>query len=153
MGLDMYLTASFHIIDYPFDEEGTKLAKMIKEVIGIPEIQDVRLNNLRFEAAYWRKANHIHDWFVKNVQGDEDDCGEYYVTKDHLEELKDVCNQVLKDHSKAEDLLPTCSGFFFGGTEYDEYYFEDIKNTINMIDKALLLYNTGKINFYYQSSW
>ena len=153
MGLDMFLTASFYISDYEFDEEGTKLAKAIKEVIGFPEIQDVRLRTIRFEVAYWRKANHIHDWFVKNVQNEEDDCGEYYVTKSDLENLKDVCNLVLADHSKAEELLPTCSGFFFGGTDYDEYYFNDIIHTVKMLEKALELLEKYRFSFYYQASW
>jgi len=25
------------------------------------------------ENGHWRKANHIHDWFVKNVKGGVDD--------------------------------------------------------------------------------
>ncbi len=37
------------------------------------------------EVGYWRKANQIHNWFVKNVQGGVDDCGYYGVTKEKLE--------------------------------------------------------------------
>lgn len=45
---------------------------------------------------YWRKANHIHNWFVANVQDNEDDC-DYHneVTKENLEELLQICNTVL----------------------------------------------------------
>ena len=38
-----------------------------------------------------------------------------------------ICDKVLDDNSLAEELLPTRSGFFFGSTDYDEWYFEDIK--------------------------
>lgn len=51
----------------------------------------------------------------------------------------------------AEALLPTVSGFFFGGTEYDSYYLSDIKNTVEQLDKVLAL--PEDIEFYYQSSW
>ena len=48
------------------------------------------------EVGYWRKANHIHNWFVQNVQNGADDC-DYHeeVTKETLEELLDVCRKVL----------------------------------------------------------
>lgn len=48
------------------------------------------------EVGYWRKANQIHNWFVNNVQAGQDDCGTYEVTKDQLEELVAVCNEVLE---------------------------------------------------------
>ena len=49
------------------------------------------------QVAYWRKANAIHKWFVDRVQFGEDDC-EYHdeVTKKVLEELRDVCAEVLE---------------------------------------------------------
>jgi hypothetical protein len=53
-------------------------------------------------------------------------------------------------------LLPTRSGFFFGGTEYDEYYMNSIKYTINILEEVLSEvdergYLHGEI--YYTSSW
>ena len=46
---------------------------------------------------YWRKANHIHNWFVENVQDNEDDCNYHdEVTKETLEELLHICNTVLE---------------------------------------------------------
>lgn len=44
---------------------------------------------------YWRKVNHIHAWFVRNVQGGTDDCSYYFVSKDHFLELKETCEKVL----------------------------------------------------------
>jgi hypothetical protein len=48
------------------------------------------------EVAYWRKANHIHQWFVENVQRGEDDCREYHVPRKRLEELLNTVNAVLQ---------------------------------------------------------
>lgn len=47
------------------------------------------------DVGYWRKANQIHNWFVQNVQGGEDDCGIYEVSQAKLIELRDTCQKVI----------------------------------------------------------
>lgn len=59
----------------------------------------------------------------------------------------------VKDPSVAMELLSTTSGFFFGGTDYDEYYVNDIKDTIDIITNALETTNFEKEMIYYVSSW
>jgi len=103
------------------------------------------------EAGYWRKANQIHRWFVENVQRGTDDCGSYWVSREKLEELLDLCKRVKEDNSLADELLPSTSGFFFGGTEYDEWYFNDIDNTIQIIEECLS--DEEADDFEYHSSW
>jgi hypothetical protein len=105
------------------------------------------------EIGYWRKANQIHRWFVQNVQNGVDDCGEYKVTKEQLIQLHNVCNDVLNDHSLAEELLPAQSGFFFGNTDYDEWYFNDLRNTKRIIDEILEYKSYCLDDLYYSSSW
>jgi hypothetical protein len=68
-----------------------------------------------------------------------------------LKELLTVCKQVEADHSLAESLLPAASGFFFGGTDYDEWYYNDIQNTIKILEEALA--EDSSSDFYYSSSW
>jgi len=85
------------------------------------------------------------------VQDGVDDCRNAYVTRENLQELLDVCRIVSIDKDKAEDLLPTASGFFFGNTNYDEYYFEDINSTIEILEEALSDENADE--FEYHSSW
>ena len=101
------------------------------------------------EVAYWRKANQIHSWFVRNVQHGVDECQLSPVTRDQLEELRQTCMQVLstKDHT----LLEPIGGFFFGSTAIDEYYWEDLRTTIDMLDTVLALSEDNE--FFYQSSW
>lgn len=60
---------------------------------------------------------------------------------------------VMLDQSVAEELLPTTCGFFFGSTDYDEYYVEDLKNTIEIIDKVLAETDFENEMIYYVSSW
>ena len=51
---------------------------------------------LHEQVGYWRKANAIHDWFVKHVQDGEDDCKYHQeVTKGVLEDLLFTCAKVL----------------------------------------------------------
>jgi hypothetical protein len=88
---------------------------------------------------------------VQSIQKGEDDCKRYYVDRADLRELKELCEKVLADNSLAEELLPPTGGFFFGSTDLDEYYFTDLRNTIEIIDHALALPDNWMIE--YQSSW
>lgn len=106
------------------------------------------------QVGYWRKANSIHGWFVKHIQDGEDDCSYHReVTKADLEELLDTCHKVLCNPGLAEELLPTCSGFFFGDTSYDEYYVKDIEDTMDIITKVLETTDFKTEMIYYISSW
>ena len=89
------------------------------------------------EIGYWRKANAIHNWFVNNCGDGEDTCQQMYVSLEKLEELLDACKQVSKDHGLAPVLLPTQDGFFFGSTEYDDWYFDKIEDTIKIIEPVI----------------
>jgi hypothetical protein len=99
----------------------------------------------------WRKSNQIHAYFVDNCQGGEDDCRESYVDREKVEELLDLCKKVLADHSLAEELLPAQSGFFFGSTDYNEWYFSDLEDTVSILENCLTMDESW--SFYYQSSW
>jgi phage pi2 protein 07 len=101
------------------------------------------------DIGYWRKANAIHKWFVDNVQGGVDDCGDYKVTKEQLIQLHNTCNDILNDPNLAEQLLPTQSGFFFGNAEYDENYMLGIEHTIEIVKEAI----EDEYETYYESSW
>ena len=89
------------------------------------------------EIGYWRKANAIHRWFVENCQDGIDNCATYYVDEKDLRELRELCKMVLRRKNKASEILPTQEGFFFGVTDYDEMYFYDIEETIEICDWAL----------------
>jgi hypothetical protein len=105
------------------------------------------------QIASWRKANAIHKWFVDNVQDGVDDCGEYKVTKEHLIRLYNTCSDILIDQKLAKSLLPTQSGFFFGNTDYDTWYYNDIENTKRIIDEILEFKSYCLDELYYSSSW
>lgn len=157
MGLDQYLYAKKYLTSSGF--LGEKNAEQYNTVVGIAlpnggaitQERGIPSAFVEVKIAQWRKANAIHQWFVDNCQGGEDDCREAYVSREQLEELKELCEKVLADHSLADEELPTQSGFFFGSTEYDEWYFGDLEMTVEMLEHALTLGND--LDFYYSSSW
>ena len=133
-----------------------------------------KLTNLEFHIAYWRKANAIHKRFVDNVQDWKDDCGDYYVSMEDLQKLVEICKKVLaslesqklktiKVKNKfdwkfenvnvypnvdlAMELLPPQEGFFFWWTQIDEWYVEDLKNTITQLSDL-----SDDYEYYYSSS-
>jgi len=103
------------------------------------------------EVAYWRKFNALHGWFVKNIQNEVDDCGSYPVTKDTLHTLLEVLEEVhnLKNPTK----LPPTSGFFFGSSSVDEYYWRDVEKTIKVISDLIDNTDWDNDQLYYFSSW
>jgi len=145
MGLDMYLDAKYYV--WYTEKEKIK-------VEGVIDLKSDKLKYLVQEVAYWRKANHIHKWFVDNVQDGVDDCGKYTVTRNQLNDLLQLCKDIIKSDKEKyikSPLLPTQSGFFFGGTEYDDWYFKSIEMTIEYLTEALKLPDDW--SFEYSSSW
>jgi hypothetical protein len=154
MGLDQFLTKKTYVKNWNHMSDDEKHDVSV-EGKSSKEIKPERITHIEEEIGYWRKANQIHNWFVNNVQNGNDNCGTYYVGVEQLEELSENCKAVLTDHSKANTLLPTQQGFFFGGYEYDEWYFDQLEETVEIIDGILteMKENDTYYEFYYQSSW
>ena len=181
MGLDMYLHKKTYVKNWEYmSPEELHEVTVKKNGQELPNIKKERISSIEESVLYWRKANHIHQWFVDNVQDGEDNCREYHVDREQLRELVEACKtvkeslekspkkkvqvevgwqngekmyddvDVFEDTSVAEELLPTQSGFFFGGTEYDQWYFGSLVNTIEQLEP--LLEEEGG-SFYYQASW
>ena len=149
MGLDMYLNAKRYLW-HTEDEVVNKITS------NFPELGEGKIKQLTAEVGYWRKANCIHKWFVDNVQEGEDDCGDYEVSNDKLKELLDLIDQVLANKKKAHKLLPNQSGFFFGGTEYDDYYYADLRDTkraLKPLIKRKMYKREDMFQLRYTSSW
>lgn len=159
MGLDMYLERcdrkvwGYKNLDVDdIRENKPELYNELKPYI-VMRGRSFKWESFFEEVGYWRKANAIHRWFVENIQDGVDDCGQYEVEKEKLEELLGVCQEVIAHNHKSDFLLPTQSGFFFGSTEYDEWYFEDIKDTIKILEKVLEETDFDRQMITYQSSW
>ena len=113
-------------------------------------VKKSEIESVLFEYAYWRKANQIHQWFVDHIQDGNDDCRDYEVSGEKLLELVELCKQVLnrKDEEFSKGTLPTQAGFFFGSTDYDDYYYEDLESTIKQLENV----HPDEV-YTYSSSW
>lgn len=145
----MYLLGKRSV--WTFREADKNIERQIRPIF--PAMQDFPVTEITFELMYWRKANHIHRWFVENVQHGVDDCGEYQVSREQLSDLSSRCVAVLNSHEQADQQLPTLGGFFFGGTTYDQYYFDQLRRTRDGLDRILTIQDDQELVFSYHSSW
>lgn len=106
------------------------------------------------EDVYFRKLNWIRNWLVKHLELNEDECVEdVLVPKEKLEELLSDVHAVLNNHNLAEQLLPTKGGFFFGGTDYSDYYFDSLIGIETEIQALLATTDFETEDVYYDESW
>ena len=173
MGLDMYLTANEYVSRTKRDSSGLSP--------DTPEQNElfVELSNRRkgwvdqagysgisivYPIAYWRKANAIHNWFVQNVQDDRDECQKSYVSPQNLRDLRHACLNVLAVQHRPEKVvmdtaiewgLAPKGGFFFGSLEYDEWYFQDLRYTVETINRLENkgVFDNAWTDIEYQASW
>ena len=161
MGLDMYLYAKRYESVSRWDKDKNKDGFYPPELTELGN--DIFNSNFMsketsYQIGYWRKANAIHKYFVDICAEGVDDCREMYVREEVLENLLKRCKEVLADHNKAKDLLPSTSGFFFGSTDYGEWYFQDIEYTKNLLEKVLAFIKEHEekdndYDIYYLASW
>lgn len=53
----------------------------------------------------------------------------------------------------AASTLPTQSGFFFGNTDYNEWYLDSLRKTVEQIEPLLTDPRFQHSDFYYRASW
>ncbi len=145
MGLDMYLSAKRYI--WKSSDNDNDIQDKLNKVMGEDLPEGMRVNEVCVDAMYWRKANAIHNWFVENCQDGDDNCQEYFVSREQIQELRDLCLAELG----GEECLEPIDGFFFGSTDKDEYFYQDLQETVNGLNKVLSLPNGYE--FYYRASW
>ena len=166
--------------------------------MGLDMYLGVRTEDGIREVGYWRKANAVHGWFVRECGNNVDECQEIPVSTIKLMELQALCLTALvkrsqdpapleetespksskavpvdgenmgewlmeqmkmettlavmeKQFEDTSDPLRPVAGFFFGGTEKDQYYYADLLQTAEIIAEALETYPDGE--FVYQASW
>jgi len=103
------------------------------------------------DEGYWRKFNALHVWFVKHVQKGIDECEAHIVTLDHLKKLEKTLANLTKEN--AHKVLPAKSGYFFGNTDYDEWYWNDVEETKKLVKRLINEVNHKERTLIYQSSW
>lgn len=185
MGLDMYLTKKIYI-GAQYEHRNITGSIDIRKDGKLLPIDLSKVSEIKEQAIYWRKANQIHNWFIKNCANEDDNCREMDVSREQLEELRDLCQKIvdeckmvkgqvvngqtgtkegwvnnyeegelIENPEVAEELLPTTSGFFFGSTSYDQYYMDDIKYTLENLNKLLeeTVPDYMDVYYSYHASW
>ena len=117
----------------------------------------------------WSGADHIHGWFVENIQGGVDDNEEHFVPWDRLRQLLSICIGVLsattlrdeddyddgprtiEDTTVARALLPIKDNT--SSCDYNEYYLDEVRDTHSWISRMLTDGENGTPgDIYYSSS-
>jgi len=168
MGLDMYLYRTKRIKDFNVSDY-VKVDDVLGNLKEVPttledEIDDFKVEmdillteshqpflpyfrsyRILKEVMYWRKANAIHNWFVRECQNGIDECQMVEVSKDKLTNLINACEN--------KTGLEPIAGFFFGSTDKDDYYYETLKETANSLKVLLEETNFDEEIIFYRSSW
>ena len=171
MGLDMFLNRK-RVLSWEDQIKMKEEMKIENPVISVEE-----------EVAYWRKANQINKFFMKrdidgegrNAKVDINDLKELLkickrlkrelklvdgkihtgtkYTKNGVEEMY-ADGKIIANKELAEELLPTEAGFFFGSTDYDEWYYQQIVDTIPVLEKIISEHNDAyDMEYSYYASW
>jgi len=180
MGLDMYLSKKTYVKQWSHIEPEKQFEVEVKRG-GEPytDIKSERVSYVTEGVGYWRKFNALHYWFVENCQDGVDDGKEHYVTMNQMKELLDTLNEVknLLDKSKlvskvltdrvgkeitvecyeceneVRNILPPMEGFFFGGTEINQYYKDSIDISIEIVQELINESDKYSCEFHYHASW
>ncbi len=186
MGLDMYLSKKTYVKNWEHNgPENQHQITVSKGGKPRTDIKPERISYITEEVAYWRKFNALHGWFVNECADGVDECQNIYVSVDKLKELLNTLKEVelaiskskkvvkvLKDWNDSEyevevydcedavkELLPPTQGFFFGGYEIDEWYKENVEETVKTIENILKEDEESEEHglwsgeYFYRASW
>lgn len=80
--------------------------------------------------------------------------------QNHLNVLREQKQNIEEDiksldgmTGNCENLLPTTSGFFFGSTDYDKYYFNDVEDCYNQMSNLLKDFDEENEVIFVEMSW
>lgn len=145
MGLDIrFEKAKRHRVE----ETEERLNEIEKELHNANNLSVKEFNSLQNEydelnpwkeVAYFRKVNFLLPFFEYC-----EDCSRLEIDDYKIDELLVKCKQVLEDHSLAETLLPTQCGFYFGNTEYNDWYFDEVKEVYDKFSEIAEDFNSDE---------
>jgi hypothetical protein len=188
MGLDMYLFRKSYVKNWDFMKDEDKHTVSVKKNgMDRTDIDPNRISYITEHVASWRKFNALHGYIVENHANGRDECQQIALYVDDLNEILNTLVEIREElnscevvdvevecgvdrgkpimrtiqvfkSKKANELLPTRSGFFFGSEHIDEYYKALVEQTIdifqNLVDADAKAQEEGNdYEYYYQASW
>jgi hypothetical protein len=157
VGLDM----SFHreVHTYTSLHDNDTIAETIDgKLIPTGNLGGLKSRTVDDLVGYLRKVNSVHAWIVDNLAGGVDECQRIDLDSDSLAQLHDAIETALET---GEGMEPR-AGFFFGNTDKDEYWQEDLRDALHIVEWILkdMTPAAGDPNnwrnsksYYYQASW
>jgi len=195
----MYLNAEKYISqrDYTNDTNDEAIYNAIMDASNMGSLPTPNFGGVTVSkcVGYWRKANAIHGWFVRELADGVDECQRISVGRGDLIRLRDDCVNALAKRNEAvestttnvinltdsgdsdsvidsitksiyeenvkssktiartADPLEPTEGFFFGGTDKDDWYYSQLEYTVEMINAMLANDSDMEYEYYYRASW
>lgn len=147
--IPLYRAYGYKLEKLGFDYYNNKLIKILSPT-DAKNVLDKETNNyIEAEDAYFRKVNFIYAFFQSVLV---DEC--CVVDKTKIQQLIDVCKDVLEhkgDEDYADEHLPTMGGFFFGNTDYNDWYWNDVKDCLKKMTKLHKSLKDDDLVFWYFS--
>lgn len=147
MGLDMYMYRKLYIKNWEHQKEDRYEVTVKRNGEVLEDWSNPTY--IEKEVGYWRKFNALHGYIVNEFAGGLDNCEQIYLSKEDLQKILDtlIDTYETKDASK----LPPTEGFFFGSTDVDEYYWDDVKESIEAFKTYVADYEW--VDYFYTASW
>lgn len=148
MGLDMYMYRKLYIKNWEHTAKENRYEVTVKRNGEVLEDWS-NPTYIEKEVGYWRKFNALHGYIVNEFAGGLDNCEQIYLSKEDLQKILDtlIDTYETKDASK----LPPTEGFFFGSTDVDEYYWDDVKQSIEAFKTYVA--DNEEVDYFYTASW
>lgn len=163
MGLDMYFYArktdyeDFSRLDESDKADETSYPEDLKAFSDYIYNRNYKSTETKtdYQIGYFRKFNALHNYIVETFADGVDECQDILLYKEDVEKIKKVLDEVLEIRTKenAEKLLPTLAGFFFGDTDYEEGYFEDVEDADDLMQRLLDDFDFDEYQLVYNASW
>lgn len=162
MGLDMDLYAVRHLENH--ESTPAQERAMFRDVLTTTGVKpftqadSIHFITLKLHMADWKNAFHINQWFEERLPGIEYAGPELEIERAKLQELLELCRNLLKNHDREEasELLPVPQGLFTGlsaASETDRYwrecYWHDVERTVEQLDVLLGDPDLTAWKFYY----
>lgn len=104
------------------------------------------------KAAKLRKCNMLHTWVSAYCEREPENCEEIKLPRSAVEKMISDVEIVLSDPTLGPTILPTTDGFFFGSTEYDDFYLAKIEDVAVRLSDMLVEHDDVRW-FYYVEWW
>lgn len=148
VNLEKIISVNRDYMIHPYTEKVLDYPDLLKE------LDSTIAEHAHYYDAYFRKVNFLYKYFED--RGKMIDQRFAFVDKDDVDVLIDRCQRVIAATNNLEkigpDLLPTQSGFFFGSTDYDKWYLDDVKDCLKKMKTYRKFFKDG-ITCYAIFSW